>query len=126
MGKCKQLLDCYRSCDPCKRGYLDGRFFNSVLAEYPGLCEDKIVLKICEKEAIEVCGKGWQQEFEIKEISEAVKLKFNCECPDIIRVVIIVEKEMMVNGCMVKKVKAKHSNLLIVDPRCKKVFRFEP
>lgn len=125
MDKVKQLLQTYNTHAPSERCYLDGRYFNEVLKEYPGLSPNPIVLRISERECRMTEGEGWEQEFELKELTAGpVNVKLNPQFPDLVRV--IIEVDQVQNGSVAGSVRTRHSNLLIVDPRDKRCYRFEP
>ena len=117
MENIRKLLQNYRTYEPSERCYLDGRYFNRVLEEYPGLNKTPIVFRISEKEAVQTETEGWQQEFKIKELSSTIHVNLNDQYPDLVRIIIEIAR----NG----KVLSRHSNLLVVDPRNKTAYRFE-
>lgn len=120
MEKLKQLLDTYPTSKPSKSNYLDARYFNAMFKGYGGLVEEPLVLRITLAERVSDEMK-WKMPFDIRQLPEVpLHMMLSDETPDILRVVIEVQKRGR------KNLKSRHSNLLIFDPNEKKVVRFEP
>ena len=90
-----------------KSCYLDGRYFNLVLKEHPGLLENPLHIVIKEMKS-----------YNTKEVKEKIfvnmrESKINTSVTGLLRLVIETPK-------------SRHSNLLILDYVNQKVYRFEP
>lgn len=80
MASCLPNFSDYKTCQPTKSCYLDGRYFNKVFANYPGLVHKPLVIKFVPGD-IKV---------------EVPEIKKDCNCNSILRVVVevCVEKKI--------------------------------
>ena len=98
-----------KETDSC---YLDGRYFNKVLARYPGLLSYPLQIFIAEKQVkktnnVKVFEKDYRLFVNMKENH------VNTSLPGLLRVVITTPK-------------GRHSNLVILDYQNRIAYRFEP
>lgn len=120
MEKLQQLLDNYPTSKPSKSDYLDARYFNAMFQGYGGFVEQPLVLRMTLQKRMSD-EKEWKMPFDIRQMPEVpIHVHLSDETPDILRLVIEIEKRGR------KKLKSRHSNLLIFDPAEKRVYRFEP
>uniref|UniRef100_A0A6C0CHV3 Uncharacterized protein n=1 Tax=viral metagenome TaxID=1070528 RepID=A0A6C0CHV3_9ZZZZ len=123
----QKLWDTYESYEPSGSCGIHAKAIGHVLGEYEGYVHEPIVVTIHEfdekvvrpSEEIES-----RQEFHIRVRSKPIKFEQNPDVQVLIRVIIKVRHKKMKG----QKVKAhhKHSNLIIIDSKAKKVHRFEP
>jgi hypothetical protein len=122
----EELLDTYKDYDPSDRCYLDGRYFNEVLANYEGLVRTPLVIHIQEHPRREHKVFKHHQHFEIHEKSGPEHLHLKANIPELVRVIIEVDRfKEDEDGDVVEHV-IRHSSLLIFDAMEKKVYRFDP
>jgi hypothetical protein len=94
-------LDNYKSYPKTKSCYLDGRYFNKVFHKYPGLIKEPLVINITEK--------GDEARYSVDMKPTDIDNRF----PGLLRVIINTPT-------------TRHSNLLLVDYKGEKLFRFDP
>ena len=99
--------------------YLDGRYFNHILSPYEGLVHDPMFIGIEEGEFTEDPDDGDKREFEMRMIFDGQSLKNSNGPVRLIRVIIEI-------GHVETQGIARHSNLISIDTRNKKIWRFEP
>jgi len=96
-------LDDYRMYEPTLSCYLDGRYFNKVFANYPGLIRSPLNIHVFrDRRSGELTHRSYMNESHVDN-----------RYPGLLRVVINTP-----NG--------RHSSLLIIDYRNKRVLRFDP
>ena len=137
----QKLWDSYKDYKPSGSCGIHAKSIGHVLGEYEGYVKEPIVVTIHEfpeklvqlpsdktarrsmAEKIEEKLEA-RQEFHIRARSKPIQLHDNPEVQTLIRVIIKVRQKKMKG----EKVKAahKHSNLVIVDSKDKKIYRFEP
>ena len=125
MDRIDQLLAEYEESSSTKKDYLDARYFNVVLAGYPGLVTEPVVITITEQETVMTQDDEGKDEvkqiFSAKQVSGSIMTHLLESDPDLIRV--IIEKECYKDG---EKVKSRHSNLLILDSKAGVAYKFDP
>lgn len=102
-------LSDYRSYSPTQSCYLDGRYFNKVFQNYPGLLKNPLNIYI---KHIKVNKKNVEAE-EVKYNVNMSQSNINKDYIGMLRVIINTPT-------------SRHSNLLLLDYTNKKVYRFEP
>lgn len=95
-------LDDYKSYPDTKSCYLDGRYFNKVFKDYPGLISEPLNIFI---------RKNRNNQMEYTEHMKETPI--NNKYPGLLRVIINTPE-------------GRHSNLIIIDYAGKKLFRFDP
>lgn len=105
MDKLSELLRTYKDYLPSKKCYLDGRYFNVLFSEYPGIVKDPIVFRIGTDNLL-------------RQTSGYIRANLQDNYPDVIRLIIEVESK---DGSL-----SRHSNVFILDPNTRAAFRFEP
>ncbi len=96
-------LSNYKTYPNTKSCYLDGRYFNKVLERYPGLISEPLVITIRKN----------KNTGNLKHTSVMKSTPINNKYPGLLRVVIDTPS-------------SRHSNLVIIDYKNAKIFRFEP
>lgn len=94
-------LSDYRSNMETKSCYLDGRYFNKVFKDYPGLIKEPLVI------SLKSTKNGLDQNVEMKSSD------INTDHIGLLRVIIETPE-------------SRHSNLLLIDYKGQKIYRFEP
>lgn len=135
----QKLWDTYRGYEPSGSCGIHAKSIGHVLGEYEGYERNPIVVtihefpeKLVQLTEEEQRARGLtsgdnmepRQEFHIRARSKPIQLHENPEVQTLIRVIIKVRQKKMKG----QKVKAahKHSNLIIIDSKEKKIYRFEP
>ena len=95
-------LDNYKSYPDTMSCYLDGRYFNMVLSEYPGLIKEPLNIIIFQ-----------DKNKNLKYNTHMNQTNINNNFPGLLRVIINTPE-------------GRHSNLLIIDYKGKKLYRFDP
>lgn len=93
----------YKSYPPTSKCYLDGRYFNKVFEKYPGLITSPLEINIYKDKNEK--GMRYKNTMNVSKINNAY--------PGLLRVVI-------------KTPESRHSNLVIIDYKGQKIFRYEP
>ena len=101
-------LDGWKNFEETDSCYLDGRYFNKVFSEYPGLLKNPIEISISERR-IDNIGKDFKFSANMKD--NYVDTSF----PGLLRTVITTDQ----SG-------SRHSNLVILDYQNRIAYRFEP
>ena len=99
--------------------YLDGRYFNHVLSPYEGLVRTPMFIGIEEGDFTEDPNDGDRREFEMRMLFNGQSLKDSSGPVRLIRMIIEI-------GRAGTQGIARHSNLISIDTRSKKIWRFEP
>ena len=94
-------LDNYKSYPTTDSCYLDGRYFNLVFRNYPGLITEPLYIWI------------WKDDNTIKMDSALGRTDIDNRYPGLLRVIIETPE-------------GRHSNLLIISYKEKRIFRYEP
>lgn len=97
-----EALDNYKHYHPTKSCYLDGRYFNKVFANYPGLISKPLHITIVPN-----------ADNNIEYTNQMKQVKINDQYPGLMRVIINAPG-------------SRHSNLLILDYANRKVYRYDP
>lgn len=132
-------LENYRDNEPTKSCYLDGRYFNLVFNDYPGLIENPLMINIVSNitkmgSSTQMKSQGHSQGDFNNEFVSQIKVQsgarmessvMNTQYDNIIRVVIettVIEKQLS----NVEQSSSKHCNLLIVSHRDSRIYWFQP
>lgn len=109
-GSYTENLDNFDLYEETPKCYLDGRYFNKVLGNYPGLIHVPLNINIFEGEREDGRGnivKVYENHTSMKEVN------VNTEYPGLLRVVISAPG-------------TRHSNLVLIDYDRRKIYRWEP
>jgi hypothetical protein len=99
----KHLIESYRSYEPTKECWLDGRYVDAVLDNYSGYARKHLTIDIAKDETADVDG--------------PTSFDLNPDHVELVRIRIAIDS----NGDILR-----HSNLLIIDSKHREVYRFEP
>lgn len=126
----EKLIKSYEEYDPSAKCFLDGRYFNKVLRGYSGLVSRPLIIhiKLDNKSKTDQEGYEWERTFKIDADQTPVPLRLSQDDPELIRVIIEVERTDPTHKHKdpEKPKKTRHSNLIIIDSFSKKIMRFEP
>jgi hypothetical protein len=109
-------LDNYLSEEPTSSCYMDGRYFNLVFANYPGLIQNPLIIQINSDDQI---GK-------VKLGAYMAQNEPNNNDINLIRVIIENITPDFTNVTPSKKMVGRHSNLLMVNNLKKRIYWFQP
>lgn len=106
-------LENYENLPESNSCYLDGRYFNIVLANYPGLLSNPLYIDV-KINKMTTLNKRSEREYISARMEET---KINTKFPGLLRLVI---------NTHIGNKNSKHSNLLILDYKNGIIYRFEP
>lgn len=108
-------LDNYHLSPPTSSCYLDGRYFNKVFAEYPGLIETPLTIQF---QSVTDPG-STEEKFHIDAYMKQGVVK-----PNIYTLIrIVIESEVTVNG---QTTKERHCGLMLIDPSKYQIYWLDP
>lgn len=113
----EELIETYKTYKPTESCYLNGQYFNIVLADYPGLIEEPLNVYINDDETVEIDQSD--ELFEDLQMIGSVKLNRTSKYDK-------TDYFYLLRVILHKADGISHSNLLLIDPVDKVIYRFEP
>lgn len=117
-------LENYRDNQPTQSCYLDGRYFNLVFDEYPGLVKNPLMINIVSN----ITKMGSSSNLKLQSGAYMISSNMDTQYDNIIRVVIetnVIETDSQSSPSKVEE-SSRHCNLLIVSHPDSKIYWFQP
>lgn len=117
----EQLAENYKSYEPSTKDYLDGRYFNEVFKDVENVQKHPMLITFNRRHVDE-------EKTKFKEAGYGVTSLVNYDSqskdPVILRIVIRIQDVHL--GAKTETLTTLHSNLLVIYPSERKIYRFEP